>query len=258
MTSEPSGTPRACWRASAFAAVAIAASAALGCAIVAEKAQSTWAGLPSWRAAGGRTAAAEARSPIAIDRKTQLELEVEALRADLREAEAAMDATERGLRGDSGRADAVSILAEARIEIERASRNVPWNRGEVDRAQEKLAEAERKLESGQIGSAVFFASRARQIAVGLNHVATRVANTPGTRFVRGRRVNVRSGPSTDERVLHVLVHATPVFPVRREGDWYLIQMISGRVGWIHASLLRDGWADPSDATTQSLPASLAR
>jgi SH3-like domain-containing protein len=70
--------------------------------------------------------------------------------------------------------------------------------------------------------------------------------------VIGRRVNLRAGPSTDDRVLRVLVARTPVLPERRRGDWTLVLTPAGQIGWVHDSLL-----SPSQ-TTQSLPASLAR
>jgi hypothetical protein len=193
-----------------------------------------------------------------IDRTTQLELEVERLRADLREAEEAMVAIESGVRGVHGRADAVSTLAESRIAVERASRNVPWRRKRVMEAQQKIEEAEQQFQAGHTGSAVFFASRARRIATALNAEAKRVANTPGTRFINGRRVNLRAGPSTEDRILYVLVGSTPVFPERESGEWVLVLTPSGQTGWVHRSLLRDSWSSSSDTTMQSLPASLAR
>jgi hypothetical protein len=191
-----------------------------------------------------------------MDRTTQLE--VERLRADLREAEETMVAIESGLRGVQGRADAVSALAESRIAVERASRNVPWHRERVVEAQQKLEEAEQQFQAGHTGSAVFFASRARRIAAALNEEAQRVANTPGTRFVHGERVNLRAGPSTEERILHVLVGSTPVFPERESGEWVLVLTPWDQKGWVHRSLLRDRPSSSSATTMQSLPASLAR
>ena len=193
-----------------------------------------------------------------IDRAAQLELEVERLRADLLAAEEAMVAIESGLRGVHSRADAVSTLAESRIAVERASRNVPWRRERVSEARQKLEEAERQFQAGHTGSAVFFASRARRIAAALDAEARRVASTPGARFINGRRVNLRAGPSTEDRILHVLVGSTPVFPEREDGEWVLVLTPSGQAGWVHRSLLSDSWSSSSEATTQSLPAALAR
>jgi prefoldin subunit 5 len=159
------------------------------------------------------------------------------LRADLRQAEEAMVAIESGLRGFRTRADAVSSLAEGRIAVERASQSVPWRPAEVREAHAKLEEAERQLEAGHSGSAVFFASRARRIAETLSEEADQVARHASTRFVRARRVNVRAGPSTDAQVIGVLSKPTPVFLERREGDWVLVRTTAGPVGWMHGSLL---------------------
>jgi len=180
------------------------------------------------------------------------EREVERLRADLRQAEASLVAMESGLRGFQSRADAVSALAEARIAVEREGPKVPWRRDRVEEARAKLREAERQLEEGHFGSAVFFASRAERITESLRQEVRQVEARPERRLVIGRRVNLRAGPSTDDRVLRVLVAGTPVLPERRRGDWTLVLTPSGQVGWVHDSLL-----SPSQ-TTQSLPASLAR
>ena len=58
-----------------------------------------------------------------------LELEIDRLRADLGAAEQALVAVESGMRGGQTRAEAVSMLAEARIEVDRAQKRAPW-RGE--------------------------------------------------------------------------------------------------------------------------------
>jgi hypothetical protein len=191
-------------------------------------------------------------------RSNHLEREVKRLRADLDEAEESLIAIESGLLGVRGRADAVSDLAETRIEIARAARRAPWSVDRIEEAHEKLAEAERQFQRGHTGSAVFFASRARRIADSLKDEAQRVADTPGAGFVRGRRVNLRAGPSTRDDVLEVLVGSTPVFRERREGEWLMVRTAAGVVGWVHVSLVREDPSRSSQTQTQSLPASLAR
>jgi hypothetical protein len=187
-----------------------------------------------------------------VYQRAEVEREVERLRADLRQAEASLAAMESGLRGFQSRADAVSALAEARIAVEREGPKVPWRRDRVEEARAKLREAERQLEEGHFGSAVFFASRAERITESLCEEVRQVEARPGRRLVIGRRVNLRAGPSTDDRVLRVLVARTPVLPERRQGDWTLVLTPAGQVGWVHDSLLS------RSQTTQSLPASLAR
>ena len=172
-----------------------------------------------------------------IARESYLEREVKRLRTDLQEAERAMVAIESGLRSAHTRADAVSAIAEARIELERAQRAAPWRTSEASDAHSKLDEAERQLGAGHAGTAVFFASRARRTAETLSEEALQVTRHAGTRFTRARRVNLRSGPSTDHPVIQTLEESTPVLPQRSEAGWMLVRVVSGPIGWIHADLL---------------------
>jgi hypothetical protein len=187
------------------------------------------------------------QAPAAIDaevyrraeteRAARLAREVEQLRDDLRQAEGALVAAESGLRGSYTRADAISSLAEARIRVSRAGDVAPWRSAQLAEAQAKLTDAEHQVEAGHFGAALFFVYRAERIADLLQAEAERVQATPGTRFVRGRRVNLRSGPSTTDRVLAVLSGGTPVFPETAERSWVLVRTATGEVGWVHTSLL---------------------
>src|SRR5262245_63385813 len=91
------------------------------------------------------------------------ERELARLREDLARAEASIVAIESGLRGAQTRADAVSAVAEARIAVDRVSRQVPWRQERVQEAESKLQEARRQLDAEHIASAIFFASRAMGI-----------------------------------------------------------------------------------------------
>ena len=172
------------------------------------------------------------------DRMKLLELEVERLQADLRSAEQALVAVESGMRGGQTRAEAVSMLAEARIAVDRAARRAPWRADAVAEARAKLDEADRELGAGHIGSAVFFVSRASRIAATLVEEAELVEKTPTTRYVNGGRVNLRAEPTTESTVVAVLPTNLPVFPEDDAGEWVLVRTVSGKVGWVHASLLR--------------------
>jgi hypothetical protein len=172
------------------------------------------------------------------ERLDRLEREIERLRADLEKAEDALATPESGPRGTPLQADAVSTLAEARIEVDRAEQEVPWRAGTAAEARSKLDEAERQLAEGRSGSAVLFASRATRIATALRAEARRVEGTPEVRFIQGRRVNLRSAPSSQAAVKTVLSGGLPVFPERAEKDWLRVRTVSGRVGWVHASLVR--------------------
>lgn len=167
-----------------------------------------------------------------------LEREVELLRGELAEAEQALVEAESGLRAEHTRADAVSSLAEARIQLDRARREARWQAAELDRAEEKLAEAERQVGEDRFATAIFFAARAERTARRVQEEALRAERSPGARRVAAERVNLREGPSTDDAVLAVLAQDTPVFPEREADGWVLVRTVAGRVGWIHGSLVR--------------------
>jgi hypothetical protein len=172
------------------------------------------------------------------ERLSRLEREVERLRADLSEAEQELVAVESGLRGTRSRADAISALAEARIQVERAKRRAPWRAPLLKEAEDKLDEAERLVAAESFGSAIFFASRAARIARNTLEEAETAESEAGARTIRGRRVNLRDGPSTQHPVLAVLLLGTPVFPERESGEWILLRTPDGSVGWVHRSLIR--------------------
>ena len=173
----------------------------------------------------------------ASERAEHLSQEVQRLRADLAQAEEALVAAESGLLGNHSRADAVSNLAEVRIQVERAASGAPWRQAEIEEARGKIAEADRLVQESHFGAALFFVYRARRIADQLQLEAVKVASKPGARFVRASRVNLRSGPSTSHRVVTVLTGGTPVFPEKRRDDWMLVRTAAGPVGWVNAGLL---------------------
>jgi len=171
------------------------------------------------------------------ERAARLAQEVERLRADLAQAEEALVMAESGLRDTHSRADAVSSLAEARIQVERAAAAAPWRTQDLDEARAKLDEAARQVDAGHFGAAFFFVYRAARIASQIEGEAAQVLDRPDTRFIRGRRVNVRVGPSTTESILVVLSSGTPVFPEKTQSAWVLVRTTAGAVGWVHSGLL---------------------
>ncbi len=200
------------------------------------------------------------------ERSEFFEREVERLRADLRQAEESIVALESGLRQPHSRADAVSAVAEARIALDRVSRDVPWRADRVAEAREKVDEAARQLDAGHIGAAIFFASRAQRVTDSLRAEARQVALWDERHAIRGARVHLRAGPSLSHRIVAILLKETPVYPERRLGEWTLVRTPDGRIGWVFSELLRDAPQPASRAsrasgsanTTQSLPSALAR
>jgi hypothetical protein len=171
------------------------------------------------------------------ERAESLEQEVARLRADLQRAEEALVAAESGLRAGYTRADAISTMAEAQIQVARAAQEAPWRSSEVEEARRKLVEAAQQVQQGHFGAAVFFVYRARRISAQLLHEAKLVRARPDASFVKVRRLNLRAGPSIDHEVLAELTRGAPVFPERDQGDWVLVRASSEAVGWVHRSLI---------------------
>ncbi len=167
-----------------------------------------------------------------------LERELTRLRADLRRAEETLVAVESGLRSRQGRADAVSALAQAHIEVERAAQQGPWRGAEIAEARSKLDEADAQIREGHFGAGLFFVYRASRLAALVSEEARQVRELPGASFVDGSRVNLRAGPSTNDQVVAVLTRGTPVFAEAEEAGWVLVRTTAGPVGWIHRDLLR--------------------
>lgn len=182
-------------------------------------------------------------SDIDLMRRTEtnriqtLEREVERLRIDLIRAEDALIAVESKLRSGHSRAAAVSALAEAQIRLNKASRIAPWRQDTISEAKGKLTIAQRHINEEYFGTAVFFVYRANRIVENLNYEANMVKATEQAMFINRPRVNLRSGPSTNEDVLLVLNQGTPVVMERDNGEWILVRTLAGSVGWVHRSLL---------------------
>jgi hypothetical protein len=172
------------------------------------------------------------------ERREYLEREVARLREDLQQAEDSIVHLESGLRGLHTRADAVSAVAEARIALERVSKNVPWRRDRVAEARAKLEEADRQLASDHLGAAVFFAARAQRITDALGAESQQVAKWSTRRVIRAPRVNLRSAPSEKASIVDVLSRETPLYPERGLPEWILVRTPDGRVGWVHGSLVK--------------------
>jgi hypothetical protein len=185
------------------------------------------------------------------DRAEQLSFEIERLQADLRTAESALVDAESGLAGSHSRADVVSSLAVTRIQLERAASRAPWREREIAGAREKLDEAEHQVSEARFGAALFFVYRARRVAESIMDEAEQVMQAANAKVIRVERVNLRAGPSTNERVLSVLDEGTLVIPQANEGEWTLVQVLRGPAGWINRRLL-DGLETQIDPVPSAL------
>jgi hypothetical protein len=187
------------------------------------------------------------------ERAAQLVREIERLQTDLKTAEAALVEAESGLSGTHTRADAISSLAVTRIQVERAASSAPWRVNEVADARAKIEEAERQVEEKRFGAALFFVYRARRIAESILEEADLVRRDGQVQLIQAPRVNLRAGPSSTELILSVLSFGTPVFPQATEGNWLLVQVSGGPVGWIHRRLLGTRLSTESEAPAALRP-----
>jgi outer membrane murein-binding lipoprotein Lpp len=181
----------------------------------------------------------QARLHAQAKRADLLALEVARLRADLDQAERVLSSGDSTEGGPHSRADAIATIAEARIALERVADRATWGVEEVSEARAKLAEADRQVEVGHFGAAIFFASRAQRIAQSLGDEVKIVELETATAVVVGERVNLRTGNSTQDRVVRVLRRNTPVFAEGHDSDWVLVRTAGGDVGWVHDTLIRE-------------------
>ena len=171
------------------------------------------------------------------ERVQALEREVERLKADLVRAEDALITVESRLRSGHSRANAVSSLAEAQMQLNKASETAPWRPDIIEDARDKLDIAQKHIDNEYFGAAVFFVYRANRIVEELNYEASIVDKTSEVMFINRPRVNLRAGPSTDKEILTVLVRGTPVVREKKRDEWMLVRTLTGIVGWVHRSLV---------------------
>jgi hypothetical protein len=208
---------------------------ALGCALFPSPPS---APAPAGPAAGSFEPAPEVYRRADADRVHLLERENERLRADLKDAEAALVELESGLRSSHTQAEAVSSIAEARIQVDRAAGEVPWRTDQIAEARQKLDEANQQLADGRVAAAVFFATRASRIAANVLTEGQRAEHNPAAQYVRSARAKLRTEPKPDAKVVSVLPSGLPIFPEESRGEWLLVRTPSGQVGWVNASLVR--------------------
>ena len=171
------------------------------------------------------------------ERVQALEREVQRLKIDLVRAEDALIGVESRLRSGHSRANAVSSLAEAQMQLNRAAKVAPWRSETISEARDKLDIAQKHIDNEYFGAAVFFVYRANRIVEELNHEADIVDKTSQVMFVNRPRVNLRIGPTTEDEILTILVRGTPVVRERKKDEWLLVRTLTGIVGWVHYSLV---------------------
>jgi uncharacterized protein YgiM (DUF1202 family) len=153
-------------------------------------------------------------------------------------------------RGFQNRAFATLRIAEVRVQIETFSRSK--NDPEVDdrlrRADELLTRADRALEEENYSGAAFLAERAGELVHQANLIQEYRLNVssllekavpivPERRLEARVNCNLREGPSLDARRVGGLLQGQQVDAVARLGDWYQVKTDTGRLVWLHQSVV---------------------
>jgi cell wall-associated NlpC family hydrolase len=68
--------------------------------------------------------------------------------------------------------------------------------------------------------------------------ATAVSSLNTTGVVTASRLNMRSGPSTDYSIMHVLWQGNRVKVIGQSNGWYQIKLSDGRIGWVSSAYLK--------------------
>jgi SH3 domain protein len=82
------------------------------------------------------------------------------------------------------------------------------------------------------------ARRRRAAAVAAAALAFAGAASAETAWVRGEsRLNVRTGPGSDYRIIEMVKDDDPVQVVKRQGDWTRVKTAAGNDGWVPSAFL---------------------
>ncbi|MDH3280225.1 MAG: SH3 domain-containing protein [Gammaproteobacteria bacterium] len=191
------------------------------------------------------TPSAEKPAESEVDRATYRQInryQVAKLRRDTVRLQEAVERAEQALSASESSvgytsADAISALAEAQVQAQGTVNDVPWRREELQRAREKLDVAKQYIDARNYSAAMYFVYRANQTMSEAREEARLVRDNPAVLYVKGKRVNVREGPSTKEPVITVVTRDAPVLNERKYKQWRLVKTTDGLLGWIYAPLL---------------------
>ena len=146
------------------------------------------------------------------------------------------------------RAEAASAIAEAEIAVQQLrSSGGQQAASEISQASRLLQQSSLEFNKPNYGGALYLANEAKRIAgVGRGRVSSsgRQGLLPGEslfavplRLKALSRCNVRTGPSTSNRVLFTMEGETPVTGYGYVEGWIRVTDESGRSGWVSRSLV---------------------
>ena len=81
-------------------------------------------------------------------------------------------------------------------------------------------------------------TKAAEITPSVEQTATAVSSLNTTGVVTASRLNMRSGPSTDYSIMHVLWQGNRVKVIGESNGWYQIKLSDGRIGWVSSAYLK--------------------
>jgi SH3 domain-containing protein/uncharacterized protein DUF4398 len=172
----------------------------------------------------------------------RLEERITLLQRDLELTETEIIRTKARLKGIETRAEASSAIAEARI---LAGRLDPKARAAtLSLCNENIAKAEQQLDQVNYGAAVFFATKAQDIAKKAReasdparHAAEEERPSPQPSYkVKARSANIRKGPEVAEEVVAEAPEGTVLDASAVKGDWVRVTY-NGVTGWVSRSVL---------------------
>lgn len=106
----------------------------------------------------------------------------------------------------------------------------------------KINSAKLMLGSLLVASIPFFAHTKVQAAENSSTTAQQevssIVQLNTTGVVTVSRLNMRTGPSINDSIMHVLWQGNKVKVIGQSGDWYRIQLSDGRTGWVFSEYLQ--------------------
>jgi SH3-like domain-containing protein len=71
-------------------------------------------------------------------------------------------------------------------------------------------------------------------------VSANVTSKDRHHIVKGKKINVRSGPSTNHRLVGSVEYGEVLRTIKRQGQWVEVRLPNGRTGWVASNLVW-GW-----------------
>jgi len=177
------------------------------------------------------------------EEQRRLEERVALLQRDLELTETEIIRTKARLKGIETRAEASSAIAEARILTGRLDAKA--RSATLSLCNENIAKAEAQLTAVNYGAAVFFATKAQDIAKKAVEASSEPSRYVGeeehapaqaTYKVKARSANIRKGPDVAEEVLAEAPEGSVLEASAAKGDWVKVTY-NGTVGWVSRSVL---------------------